>query len=377
MKRKYKNLILSVIMVVTIILTFPGCFSASRESVLMKEYGIDISITELKIRINEFGYRFAGIVELSADEIISKTTNAEIKKHALLWKINAIPAMIRSLNINDPMASGVDAWILSAQILQYFEDGFGKDLFGEYQDIAITASNYIVNDFEKLAKDLKGTDDISKGQKIVMEWVKENPIKNNKFLRVSSLDEVAKIIGSVNYDLGTTVGNIAVSVDELKNQVTFYTNFLPKQIKWQAQYELINFLGDSLIEKSVNNIDRVILSTERISKMIEESPELVREIHLSTMVEIDKQRLETLEIISQERIAILEAVTRERIAILNDVNRERIETLDRIEKMTENMLIRSSVFASDIIDSLFWRVLILFGIGFIGGLILIIIYKKH
>ncbi len=377
MKRKYKNLILSVIMVVIILVTFNGCFSARKDTALMREAGIDVSITEYKLRLREIGYRFAGIVELSADEIISKTSDNEIKKQALLWKIYAIPAMIRSLSMNDPLAAGIDSWILSVQMLQYFEDGYGKDFFGEYQNIAINASKLIVNDIENIARRLKGTDDISKGQKITEDWTKNNPIKNNKFLRLSAIDSVASMIGSEDINLGSTAENIATSVDELKNQVTLYTNFLPKQIKWQAQYELINFLGDSLIEKSVNNIDRVILSTERISKMIEESPELVREIHLSTMVEIDKQRLETLEIISQERIAILEAVTMERIAILNDVNRERIETLDRIEKMTDNMLIRSSVFASDIIDSLFWRVLILFGIGFIGGLILIIIYKKR
>jgi len=376
MKRKYKNLILSVIMVVIILVTFNGCFSARKDTALMREAGIDVSITEYKLRLREIGYRFAGIVELSADEIISKTSDNEIKKQALLWKIYAIPAMIRSLSMNDPLAAGIDSWILSVQMLQYFEDGYGKDFFGEYQNIAINASKLIVNDIENIARRLKGTDDISKGQKITEDWTKNNPIKNNKFLRLSAIDSVASMIGSEDINLGSTAENIATSVDELKNQVTLYTNFLPKQIKWQAQYELINFLGDSLIEKSVNNIDRVILSTERISKMIEESPELVREIHLSTMVEIDKQRLETLEIISQERIAILEAVTMERIAILNDVNRERIETLDRIEKMTDNMLIRSSVFASDIIDSLFWRVLILFGIVFIGGLILIIIYKK-
>ncbi|RKY99734.1 MAG: hypothetical protein DRQ13_01735, partial [Ignavibacteriae bacterium] len=243
MKRKYKHLFLSTIMVVIILLTLASCFSAPKETALMKEVGVTVSITEYKIRLREFGYRFAGIVELSADEIISKSTDSEIKKQALLWKIYAIPAMIRSLSINDPLAAGIDSWILSVQMLQYFEDGYGKDHFGEYQDIAITASKLIISDIENLAREIKGTDDISKGQKITKDWTNENPIENNKFLRVSALDKVAHIIGSEGYDLGTTVESIAISVDELKNQVTLYTDYLPKQIKWQAQYELYNFLG--------------------------------------------------------------------------------------------------------------------------------------
>jgi hypothetical protein len=376
MKRKYSNLILSVIMVVTITLTITGCFSAPKETALMKEAGIEVSTIEYKMRLSEFGYRFAGIVELSADEIISKTSDNEIEKQALLWKIYAIPAMIRSLSINDPLAAGIDSWILSVQMLQYFEDGYGKDLFGEYQDIAITASKLIIRDIENLARELKGTDDISKGQKITEDWANENPIKNNKFLRVSALDKVAHIIGAEDYSLGATVESIAISVDELKHQVTLYTDYLPKQIKWQAQYELHNFLGDSLIDKSLNNIDRVVLSTERISKMIEESPELIKEIQLSTFVEMDKQRLETLGMISQERIAILEAVTMERIAIMNEINRERSETLDRLDEITEKTFNRSTIFASDTIDKLFWRIIILLGVIFIGCFILLTYYKK-
>jgi len=377
MKRKYKHLFLFAIMVVIILLTLSGCFSAPKETALMKEAGIEVSTIEYKIRLSEFGYRFAGIVELSADEIISKTLDTEIKKQALSWKIYAIPAMIRSLAIDDPLAAGIDAWILSVQMLQYFEDGYGKDLFGEYQDIAITASKLIISDIENLAREIKGTDDISKGQKISKDWANENPIENNKFLRVSALDKVAHIIGSGDYNLGATVESIAISVDELKNQVTLYTDYLPKQIKWQAQYEIHNFLGDSLIDNSLNNIDRVILSTERISKMIEETPELVKEIQLSTLMELDKQRLETLGIISQERIAILSAISLERIAVMNEINRERKETLDRIEKITDKTINRSTMFASDTIDKLFWRILILIGVLFVGGFILITFYKRR
>ena len=376
MKRNYKNLILSIIMVVTITLTFSGCFSARKDTALMRDAGIDVSITEYKLKLREFGYRFAGIIELSVDEIISKTSDNEIKKQALLWKIYAIPAMIRSLSMNDPLAAGLDSWILSVQMVQYFEDGYGKDFFGEYQDIAINASRLIVNDVENLARGLKGTDDISRGQKITEDWTKNNPIKNNKFLRLSAMDSVASMIGSEDINLGSTAENIATSIDELKNQVTLYTNYLPKQIKWQAEYELYNLLGDSLIDKSLNNIDRVVLSTERISKVIDESPELIKEIQLSTLAEMDKQRRETLQLISQERIAILEAVTMERIAIMNEINRERSETLDRLDEITEKTFNRSTIFASDTIDKLFWRIIILLGVIFIGGFFLLTYHKK-
>jgi hypothetical protein len=376
MKRNYKRLILSVIMVVTIILSFNGCFSAPTETALMKEAGVTVSITEYKIRLREFGYRFTGRVELSADEIISRTSDNEIKKQALLWKIYAIPAMIRSISINDPFAAGIDSWILSVQMLQYFEDGYGKDLFGEYQDIAITASKLIVSDIENVARQMKREGDISKTQKTTRDWTKKHPLKNNKFLRVSALDTVAHIIGSESYSLGGTVENIAISVDELKNQVTLYTNYLPKQIKWQIEYAAYEMFGDSTMENMMQNLNTITRSTDRITNVVEETPLLVEELQQSSLDNINYQRLATLTALTDERIAVMESIKLERIAILEDINRERNETLDRLEKISNKAVNKTTIFAADIIDKIFWRVLIILAVVFIGGLVTIRLYKK-
>jgi len=376
MKRKYNNLILYVIMIAATLLTLTGCFSAPTETALMKQAGIEISITEYKIRLREFGYRFSGIVELSADEIISKTANDEIKKQALLWKIYAIPAMIRSLSINDPFAAGLDAWILSVQMLQYFEDGYGKDLFGEHQDIAITASKLIISDIENVARETKVMNDIARGQKITKDWTNKNPIKNNRFLRISAIDTVAHIIGSAGFDLGTTVESIAVSVYELKDQVTLYTNYLPKQIKWQIEYAAYEMFGDSTVGSMMQNFNTLTQSTRRITDVVEETPLLIEELQQSSLDNINYQRLSTLKALTEERIAVMESIKLERIAILEDINRERNETLDRLDEITEKTFNRSTIFASDTIDKLFWRIIILLGVIFIGCIILLTYHKK-
>jgi hypothetical protein len=376
MKRKYNNVILSVIMVVTTMLTITGCLSAPTETALMKEAGVIVSITEYKIRLREFGYRFTGRVELSADEIISRTSDNEIKKQALLWKMHAIPAMIRSISINDPFAAGIDSWILSVQMLQYFEDGYGKDLFGEYQDIAITASKLIVSDIENLARQIKGEGDISRTQKTTRDWTKKHPLKNNKFLRVSALDTVAHIIGSESYSLGGTVENIAISVDELKNQVTLYTNYLPKQIKWQIEYAAYEMFGDSTMENMMQNLNTITRSTDRITNVVEETPLLVEELQQSSLENINYQRLATLTALTDERIAVMESIKLERIAILEDINRERNETLDRLEKISNKAVNKTTIFASDIIDKIFLRVLIILAVVFVGGFFLLTYHKK-
>jgi hypothetical protein len=366
-----------VVISIAINLLYFGCTAVPTETVMMKDIeGVKMSATELGIRLNEFGKFFAGTVEEAADDIIQNTNNVEVKKNALLWKSNAIPAALKSLTILDPVASGIDLFALCYQMKYFFEVGYGKVLFGDQQHIAINASDLLVKEAEIVADDFRDKKYRDTGDRVLATWVIQNPIKKLNFNRRSTFEVTAKTLGSEEYDLGSTVGSMAVGIHDIRRQITVYTEFLPKQIKWQAQYELFNLMGDSTIEKSLNNIDRVVLSTERISKMIEESPELFREIQLSTFVELDKQRLQTLELISQERIAILEAITAERIAIMEQIHDERTESLDRIEEITSKTVNQSSLFASDVIDKIFWRVLIILAVVFIGGIIVVRLMKK-
>ena len=80
--------------------------------------------------------------------------------------------------------------------------------------------------------------------------------------------------------------------------------------------------------------------------------------------------------VSRERIAILEAITTERIAILEDINRKKDETIEKLEDITNNVMNRSSFFVADIIDTIFWRTLILCAIIFVGLILLIRIKKQ-
>jgi len=365
------------IAITIILIAYYGCTTIPQETVMMKDLeGVKMTAAELGIRMSEFGKYFISKTEEASEEIRIQSKDITVKKNALKWRLNAIPAAIQSLSILDPVAAGIDIWALCEQQQQFFTYGNGKNLFGKYQYIAIEASTELMDEMEALANDFRDKKYRSNVSQNILEWTKENPIKDLNFHRRSTLDVLAKTLGSEEYSLGSTVGSIAIGVHDIRKQITLYTDLLPKQIKWQAQYELYNFLGDSLIEKSINNFDRVILSTERISKMIEESPELVKEIQLSTLVEINKQRLETLGMISQERIAILEAVTMERIAILETIHNERTESLDRIEEIASKTIIQSSLFAADVIDKIFWKTLILLALIFIGLLVLIR-FKKH
>jgi hypothetical protein len=299
-----------------------------------------------------------------------------VKKNALKWRLNAIPAAIQSISILDPVAAGIDIWALCAQQQQFFSDGNGKNLFGKYQYIAVDASTELMDEMKALSNDFRDQKYRSEDVPIILEWTMENPIKDLNFHRRSTLGLLAQTLGSEEYSLGSTVGSIAIGVHDIRKQITLYTELMPKQIKWEAQYTAYEVFGDSTMENVMQNFNTITQSTSRITDVVEETPLLAEEMQQSTLKNINQQRIATLQALAQERIAILEAITAERIAILEDINKKRDKTLEILVEMTNDVMSKSSFFATDIIDTIFWRTLILSAIIFVGLVLLIRIKKQ-
>ena len=108
------------------------------------------------------------------------------------------------------MAAGTDIWALCAQQQQFFSDGNGKNLFGKYQYIAIDASTELMDEIERIADDFRDEKYRTGAINEISEWVKEYPLKDLNFHRRSTLDLLAKTLGSEEYSLGSTVGSIAI-----------------------------------------------------------------------------------------------------------------------------------------------------------------------
>ena len=104
-----------------LIVLIPGCGSSGpRQTRRMQELGIeDLSAQELRIQVSAFGMRFAGVVEVAADEIAAQTDDREVLRNAALWKVYSVPAVLRTTSIHEPMGSFVSTWAACLLMLEY------------------------------------------------------------------------------------------------------------------------------------------------------------------------------------------------------------------------------------------------------------------
>lgn len=377
MKNSENRRSLLLLISLLLIIFYSACSTIPTQPTSSQELeGVNMSTIELNIRLNEFEKYFMSRVEEAADQIINETDNDKIKMNALEWKINIFPRVMESLLILSPRAVGIDLYALSGQMLNFFKSGNGKNLFGKYQDIAIDACEDIMNEIKKIANEYRSENYRIEGIKELNKWIEENPIQSLKFYRRSTFEVLAKSLGEEEYDLSATVGNLTEAVHDIRRQISVYANMLPRQTKWEAQLISYEVLGDSTFDKSIKNIDRLVNDINRITAIIEETPDLLTDLQISSFEEIHKQLLLTLTTLEQERAIVLNEIRNERIAVMLDINQQRIETLKKMDELVEKSINQSSVVAGGLVDKIFIRAVILLLLIVIAGFFAIKLIKR-
>ena len=100
----------------------------------------DFRVETLRASLYEYSITFAAEVDFTASSIEQRTTDATVRRNALLWRIRAIPEMRKACFRMEPVGGLVDAWTLSRQMDQLFSEGAGASAFGTFQPEVVAVS---------------------------------------------------------------------------------------------------------------------------------------------------------------------------------------------------------------------------------------------
>jgi len=347
-----------------------GCSSTipSETSLMRQTENVNISAYELRDRLNVFATRFSNSIERAADKIISQTADPKIKENALLWKMNAIPAANQAIFLSDPLAALIDISALIMQMEYFFDHGKGSLLFGKSQYIAVQTSQALKGEILEIWTHARGgmvADSVEILTSPITVWAEKYPIEDISFLRRSVSDTLFSQLNSESLGLQETVGSIAVSAYDIRERLTIYTDQMPKQARWQAEYLIDRKLNDEQLKRSFDNFERISNSIDRMTKIIEQSPDLAGRLQYRTMAQL-----------TVERIAIMEALSKERMAVLDDVQRQRLATIKDVENLAQNILSASEMRAESLINHFYLRLLQILVLIYIISLITFIVLKK-
>jgi len=236
-----------------------GC-GRSREGLITQVDEPQLTEGELYWRVIDQSPVFANAVESAADSILALSDDPQIRRRALLWKINAIPAAQSAIFRIDPLLALLDVWTFSVQMTDYFETGAGKNDFGEWQPIAIDACRELEEQFSEIAVELAGDVTTNRGNEFVKAWASENLIEDISFTRESTRgywSEVVKEGGGVVNTVETLTDAMRVMADRMDASYVLAL----KQARWQAQL----FVEDDLAKNP--DIDGMFTNLDRVAEM--------------------------------------------------------------------------------------------------------------
>jgi len=300
------------------------------------------------------GRLFSAEIERAADSIRAISNEPSIRRHALLWKMYAIPAAHEAVLLPDPALSLLDVWAFALQMEEYFDRGAGQDVFGPHQSIALDAVRRL--DSATLAQALLVSDSTASegnARNTLNAFVEEYPILGPQFTRASlAVESAYAVLGSDAATAVAAVGDIDQAVGEITNRLAFHNEYLMKQASWAALALLEDLARDTLVTGTLASATEAL---EIASALAEELPSLVEGERIAVIEALDRELSELLESINEQRAATLavfsdelrflvDALVRERVLVGEGISTEIIATIDAITPLVQ-----------EAIDQAFWR----------------------
>ena len=87
-----------------------------RQTKLMQKTDLTISAATLRIQVRSLADRYSGLMEKAGETVLAQEDDPRLRRNALMWLTNGIPAMQQALFQPDPLAALLDAWFLIAQM---------------------------------------------------------------------------------------------------------------------------------------------------------------------------------------------------------------------------------------------------------------------
>ena len=340
-------------------LILAGCGSAHVESSF--QGGLDtLGLTASRVALLnlERNSRFSLVIEAAADSIARLSSDRQVKRNAMRWKLAAIPAMREALFFGDPAVGSMDAWAFTFQMQDYLENGGGKDLFGEFQPIALRVCAKLDSMLtgERTDSSVHAYSLTLRGQ--IRKWARALPIENSLLERPTVVQDLADLDLAGSTSLGGIVGDIGQSVRDLSARVNIYATQVPKEARWQVEYLAQEYRIDERLDTLDSQAADITKEINRLVGLIEGGG-----------VTIDIRALKQLR---EDLLRLEDILATERVRILADVDRQRLETIAAVERLSEATMKQAEARGIAIVDHLMWRVAqILAGLAFFVMLFLV------
>jgi hypothetical protein len=224
---------------------------------------VALTLNQIRLRMRAMVGPMCGEIEQTADLIAAGTTNHDLKRAALEWKIEAIPAMRAAIFQPDPITALMDTWVLCYQMVDYFETGPGKTALSNSSPTAAVTCRRLEETVAQAAVTMTVSGDVSKIRAFTRQWATDHPIKNSIAGRESILSRVLDRDAVETLSVGEVVADLNTAVEDLSRKLEVYSDQPVRQARWEAVLLKSELLADMPVGQVVLLAERAVRSAEQ------------------------------------------------------------------------------------------------------------------
>jgi hypothetical protein len=347
---------------------FPGlallaaCATVPTQTKFMEQQGITVSSEALRVRLRAEAVPFTGLMEQAADAARDASTDPAVRRRALVWKVNVVPALYRSLFAQRPMVALLDTWALLLQADGYLTSPEGKAAFGPGAADVLAVTRQLEQRIQEIARWAAPGRDLAKVRTKIQAWADEHPVR----LTFATRDSIEQFLATVapTEELGAfaVMGQMNEDMTGLIARMDFLPVMVPNQATWQGELAYLDLIEPRMAvamqraEEALARVDTMIawLGTTGLDGFADKQRiEIVRAL--------DIERVEIERLIGRQRGEIQAFVEKERTEIAALIARERVAAMADAQRLTDHATQEAARRAQEVVDHAILRIAVLLG----------------
>ncbi len=328
----------------------------------MQEQGAKVSSESIRMRLRADAVPFTGLMEQAADEASAASSDPAVHRRALVWKINVVPAMYRTLFNQRPLVALLDTWALLVQAEQYLESPEGAAAFGPGAVTMLATTRELEGRVRAIAQWAFPDKDLTPVRGKVLEWAEKHPVRLTFATRDSIEKDLVTMAPTEELSAFAVVGQLNEDMSGLVSRMDFLPIMVPRQATWQAELAYLNVVEPQLevalkrTGEAMGKLDGVIawLGTEGLDAFADDQ-------RVEILRAVAAERIEIEKLVEHQRVELQAFVDRQREEIAALVGRERAAAIADAQRLADHATAEATRSAKEVVDHAIVRLAVALG----------------
>lgn len=352
-----------ILLVPVAVAVLSACATVPTQTKFMEQQGVKVTSENLRVRLRAEAVPFTGLMEQAADAAIEASSDPAVRRRALVWKINVVPALYRSLFNQRPLVALIDTWALLLQAEGYLESAEGKAAFGPGVVEVLATTRELEGRVLEIAKWAAPDRDLVKVRAAVQDWAEKHPVRLTFATRENIEQFVATRAPGEALSAFAMVGAMNEDIEGMVSRMDFLPVMVPRQATWQAELMYVDLIDPRMevaLKRTGEALDKVDdLLAWMGTKGLED---FAKEQRIQIMRGVSDERAQVEALIDRQRGAIQAFVDTERNALLEQVRQERVAAMADAQKLADHATEEATRKAKEIIDHFLLRLGLVLGV---------------